>query len=478
MIAFDFEFLRPKTPEEAYTLWHTLETEGKKAMYYSGGSELVTAMRKGSVKAEALIDLKGLEVYMGLGEGKSPLLGSEAAVWMGGGLSLGTLAETFEGTLLAEVARGIADHTVRNTLTVGGNICGRLPYREMALALLTLEAEVVTFGPVGLSRRPLHEAFHKRLALEAGEFLLGFELAPEVLKPGGVTFYRKRRQKQLEIDYPICHTVVVRRGDAFRAAVAGVSSYVWYVEKTAGALKAGIDPLILTERVCERLEPLAAEDTRGSKAYKLALMKADLLEAFTRLGDSEGSSGKAKGISPSALWQGMGTPAVSFAGASAYSGLGEMVIALNGSERTVAVRPSDTLLTALRQSAGHTGAKPGCENGDCGACTVLLEGRPVKACLMLAVEADRRRVTTVEGLKETAIQRAFEACGGFQCGYCTSGFLVNAWAMLEAHPDASEAVQREWLAANLCRCTGYEGIRGAVEQAKDELANARRPKAE
>jgi carbon-monoxide dehydrogenase small subunit len=141
-------------------------------------------------------------------------------------------------------------------------------------------------------------------------------------------------------------------------------------------------------------------------------------------------------------------------------------VTLNGHLRKLTVRPSETLLTVLRRTAGHTGAKPGCENGDCGACTVLLDGKPVKACLMLGVEVDGRSVTTVEGLHETAIQQAFVECGGFQCGYCTSGFLINAWAMLEAHPDADGEVQREWLSSNLCRCTGYEGIAMAVEQAK------------
>ncbi|SCZ76281.1 (2Fe-2S)-binding protein [Acidaminobacter hydrogenoformans] len=150
-----------------------------------------------------------------------------------------------------------------------------------------------------------------------------------------------------------------------------------------------------------------------------------------------------------------------------YAGLCEIVVMLNGKARKLVVRPMDTLLQVLREAAGHTGAKPGCENGDCGACTVLLDDKPVKACLMLAVEADGRSITTVEGLQNTAIQQAFVERGGFQCGYCTSGFLVNAWAMLEAHPEADEAIQRAWLSANLCRCTGYEGIRDAVERAKE-----------
>lgn len=146
----------------------------------------------------------------------------------------------------------------------------------------------------------------------------------------------------------------------------------------------------------------------------------------------------------------------------------ETVIELNvnGELRRAVVRPADTLLRILREKMGLTGSKPGCENGDCGACTVLLDGLPVKSCLVLAVEADGCKITTVEGLKNKAIQQAFQEEGGFQCGYCTSGFLVNAYALLEAHPDASKETAREWLESNLCRCTGYEGISRSIERAK------------
>jgi carbon-monoxide dehydrogenase small subunit len=153
----------------------------------------------------------------------------------------------------------------------------------------------------------------------------------------------------------------------------------------------------------------------------------------------------------------------------AYKRESEIILTVNGEERRVIVRPSETLLRVLREKLGLTGPKPGCENGDCGACTVLLDGLPVKSCLVLAVEAVGRTVTTVEGLKDTAIQQAFREEGGFQCGYCTSGFLVNAYALLEKHPAASDVTTREWLESNLCRCTGYEGISRSVTRAKELL---------
>lgn len=144
---------------------------------------------------------------------------------------------------------------------------------------------------------------------------------------------------------------------------------------------------------------------------------------------------------------------------------------INGEHRTVSFCPEDTLLTVLR-GMGLTGAKPGCENGDCGACTILLEGVPVKSCLVLAIEALGQSITTIEGLQQTPIQQAFVDQGGFQCGYCTSGFLINAYALLEAHPEADSETMNDWLKSNLCRCTGYEGIRRAVKAAQETLRNS------
>lgn len=139
-------------------------------------------------------------------------------------------------------------------------------------------------------------------------------------------------------------------------------------------------------------------------------------------------------------------------------------LSVNGEAREVLVRPSDLLLDVLREQLGLTGAKPGCRNGDCGACTVVVDGWPAKSCLMLAVEAQGHLITTVEGLGgASAEQRAFVDKSAFQCGYCTSGFLMVCHA-LRLHFDAlpEEIVLEEWLQSNLCRCTSYQEIRSAV----------------
>lgn len=149
-----------------------------------------------------------------------------------------------------------------------------------------------------------------------------------------------------------------------------------------------------------------------------------------------------------------------------YQDVSSIILNINGEERRVSIRPADTLLRVIREELGLTGGKPGCENGDCGACTVLLKGKPVKACMILAVEVEGQDIVTVEGLSDSVVQRAFLEHGGFQCGYCTPGFITNAHALLEAHPDADEETIQEWLQSNICRCTGYEGIKNSIEAAK------------
>ena len=149
------------------------------------------------------------------------------------------------------------------------------------------------------------------------------------------------------------------------------------------------------------------------------------------------------------------------------TGTAELVLNVNDEERRVAVRPGDTLLRVLREKLGLTGAKCGCENGDCGACTVLLDGKPVKSCMILAVECDGAAITTIEGLRDHPVQQAFMEENGFQCGFCTPGMILNAAALVAAHPEPDEAADREWLQSNLCRCTGYEGIRQALARARE-----------
>ena len=147
---------------------------------------------------------------------------------------------------------------------------------------------------------------------------------------------------------------------------------------------------------------------------------------------------------------------------------------VNGDLRECAVAPHATLLEALRYGLGLTGTKQGCDKGDCGACTVVVNGEPVLSCISLALAYhDGPEVLTVEGLAEGAtphpLQDAFDVCGGAQCGFCTPGVLMSAWALLQHDPNPSRETIARSLAGNLCRCTGYTKIYEAIERAASTL---------
>jgi carbon-monoxide dehydrogenase small subunit len=146
---------------------------------------------------------------------------------------------------------------------------------------------------------------------------------------------------------------------------------------------------------------------------------------------------------------------------------------VNGDELEFVCDPDETLLDALRNRLGLTGAKEGCGTGDCGACSVMLDGRLVCSCLVLGAEAAGREIETIEGMADGEalhpLQRKFLEHAALQCGICTPGFLVAAKALLERNPDPSEHEVRFWLAGNLCRCTGYDKIVRAVIDAAAEM---------
>ena len=149
---------------------------------------------------------------------------------------------------------------------------------------------------------------------------------------------------------------------------------------------------------------------------------------------------------------------------------------INGEHTDFLCEPRQSLLEVLRDVVGLTGTKEGCNDGNCGACTVEFDGRIVTSCLVLGVEADGKEVNTIEGVAEGSelhpVQQAFLENAALQCGICTPGFIVASKALLEQNPDPSEHEIRFWLANNLCRCTGYDKIIRAVQDAAAQMQEA------
>ncbi len=143
-----------------------------------------------------------------------------------------------------------------------------------------------------------------------------------------------------------------------------------------------------------------------------------------------------------------------------------MIIKVNGQEHKITVEPWQTLLDVLRYDLGLTGAKEGCGNGNCGTCTILLDGKAVNSCLVFAVEVEGKEITTIEGLSQRGephpLQRSFIEEGAVQCGFCTPGVILTAKALLDSNPHPTEVEVRRAIVGNLCRCTGYDKIVRAI----------------
>ncbi len=155
-----------------------------------------------------------------------------------------------------------------------------------------------------------------------------------------------------------------------------------------------------------------------------------------------------------------------------------VTVTVNGEPREAEVEPRQLLVYFLREQLGLTGTNVGCDTSTCGSCTVLLDGRSVKSCTVLAVQADGAEVTTIEGLASDgelhALQRLFHEKHGLQCGYCTPGMIMAALSLIEEHGELDDEAIRAGLEGNLCRCTGYQNIVAAVRDASVELAGAKR----
>jgi aerobic carbon-monoxide dehydrogenase small subunit len=154
--------------------------------------------------------------------------------------------------------------------------------------------------------------------------------------------------------------------------------------------------------------------------------------------------------------------------------MSRVTVIVNGEERSGEAEPRMLLSDFLRHRLGLTGTHVGCEHGVCGACTILLDDEPTRACLLFAVQADGRELRTIEGLAAPGdelhpVQRAFHEQHGMQCGFCTPGFVLSTVALLEEKPDADDEELLDALSGNLCRCTGYRNIVAAARQARDEL---------
>lgn len=238
---------------------HDLMTSLDQAVYLAGASEVTTFMRKNTLKPNALIDLNKLDGIK--------VIRSDQDLVIGACVTLNDIIDFCKGTMMEDVYKGIGDHTVRNAITLGGNICGRLPYKEGILPLLALNADVVIMTQSGLVRKPARQAFDKRLRLNKGDFLYQV-----VLPKQDVKYESTRYTESTGVDYPICHVLVTKENDGYFVGLSGYCSCPIYHTFNGGL-----------EEMMTYFEPHAKDDSRASKAYKSHLLRLALDKAIKKL---------------------------------------------------------------------------------------------------------------------------------------------------------------------------------------------------
>ncbi len=267
MIPFDFQYHAPESIEEAVELYTALASEDKNPLYYGGGTEIISFSRRSKINTGAVIDLKKIPDTVIWQAGKENLA-------VGAALPLSIITDQDLFPLLARVARPVADRTVRNRLTLGGNICGRLPYREALLPFLLGDSEAVLAGPQGSRTIALTELFNKRLLLEKGEFLVKLLVPSAALQ---AEWWHKRREKHGPVDYPLVHLAVLRQSGRLAVAVSGLCSFPF--RETALEDLLNDRTLPNREKVDRSLSLLPGkirDDDLASAAYREKLWRIDL----------------------------------------------------------------------------------------------------------------------------------------------------------------------------------------------------------
>ncbi|MBW1996544.1 MAG: FAD binding domain-containing protein [Deltaproteobacteria bacterium] len=472
-----FRYFQPRDISEAFNLM--AEFEGK-ARYIAGGTDVLVRIKQRDLKPEALVSLRGIE---GLGD-----IEADGSLTVGGMTLLRDLEKSediaSEYPALSQAAELLANPQVRNVATIGGNICNAAPSADCAPPLIALDATLVLEGPSGQREVPIVEFFRG-----PGETCLGpAEVVRSIRIPGkepntGMAFLKIGRVAQ-DLAIVNAAALVVMDGNVCRrcrlavGAVAPVPLRLTRVERMIEGEEIGPDLLRDVEAVVkEEVKPIT--DVRSSEEYRRevsgVLVRRAISQALSEVRETPGDKSPRVSRShagPRAPVSGRSGPLESEASQAGFRKTIRFV--LNGFEVTTEIESHKTLLQVIRDEFQLTGTKEGCGHGECGACTVLVDGRSVDSCLYPAFEVDGRSVTTIEGLvgegnKLHPLQESFIANGGVQCGFCTPGMIISAKALLEEKSDPRDDEIRRAISGNLCRCTGYVQIVDSIRKAADQM---------
>jgi xanthine dehydrogenase iron-sulfur cluster and FAD-binding subunit A len=377
---------------------------------------------------------------------------------------------------LAEACISFGSTQVEVMGTIGGNICNGSPAADMPPALLALCAELTLVSQKGKRFMTLEQFFLSpgKTALQPGEMLVEVTLpAPQ---PGSTSAFLKATRVVADLAKASLAIAITRQGERIsscRVAMGSVAPTPLLLTKVADALVGRIfSPELLVEAgklIAESISPI--DDVRSSAWYRRRIANVMLQDALTLTWGRAVEPKKASWENHSAN----GHNAFVYAHAQKSGERQEIELNVNGRKTKVWVAANELLLNVLREKLELTGTKYACGIGECSACTVQIDGKPMLSCLILAVSAVGKEITTIEGLQDplTAaldpLQEAFIDNTAFQCGYCTPGILMTTKALLSETPKPSEDEIRHYLRGNTCRCTGYASIVRAVLDAAEKV---------
>ncbi|HEY8286574.1 MAG TPA: FAD binding domain-containing protein [Chloroflexota bacterium] len=457
------QLFQPTSLREALDL---ARAHGGQARLVAGGTDLIVEVQRGIRPTTTVLDLSKVAELR--------YVTAESGLIRIGGLAthndvLASLACRAGALPLVQACAEVGAPQIRNRATVAGNLVTASPANDTITPLLALGADLVLVSQAGERIVPLAEFYpgFRRTVLRSDELVR--EIRVPTLGPDRRGLFLKlglRRAQAISVinlaivlgfDGAVVREARIALGCLAPTIVRAERAEAWLVGKR-------LDPATLTEAGrLVRADVSPIDDLRGSADYRLATVESLTIQALERLA----TGAEADGLASTTVL--LATPESASTG-EPFSGTIQTTI--NGHQYAFAGATHKTLLDALREDAGLTGAKEGCAEGECGACTVWLDGQAVMSCLVPAAQAHNARLTTIEGLADPEgvmhpLQQAFINRGAVQCGYCIPGMLMAGAKLLEEQPCPDLARIQDALSGNICRCTGYRKIFDAVLEAAE-----------
>jgi carbon-monoxide dehydrogenase medium subunit len=464
-------YYRPATLAEALTL---LGRDAAGARAVAGGTDLMVELRRGVRPAAALVDLGGLRAELDFITEDAEHMTFGALTTHNAIIASARCASV--ALPLAQACAEIGAPQIRTRATLAGNVVTASPANDTITALVALDARVDVVGAHGMRRLAIGDfcTGFRTTALGPGELVRAISVRKTSNSRRGIFLKLGLRGAQA---ISVVNAAAVLTFEGARVTEARIAlgcvgpTIVRALEAEAALIGSALDAgarARAAELAAEAIRPI--DDVRGSAGYRKSAVRALVARALERI--ANGTEGAAWNPDPVLLetTQSPAPPAPPYAG--------RIETTINDRAYSLVDATHLSLLDALRDRAGLTGAKEGCAEGECGACTVWLDGRAVMSCLVPAPQAHGARVTTIEGLAAgddlDPLQEAFIECGAVQCGFCIPGMLMSGAKLLEERAGCTSGDVRAAISGNICRCTGYRKIVDAIESAAERAREAER----